>query len=121
MKSAVTLILGLLISAVAQDTRAEVDLRLYKKSQEIKEAKEILSWYVTGIGRGLHWYNEASGSHKSPQLFCIPSKLSLDQGLIESLLDQEIQSPANGKSYAGDTPIELILLRAFESRFPCCG
>jgi len=52
-------------------------------------------------------------------LFCIPRKLSLDEGVIHSLLDQEIRNPASGKQYTPDSDIELILVSAFISRFPC--
>jgi hypothetical protein len=53
------------------------------------------------------------------RLFCMPEKLALDEGVIQSLLDQEIREPAAGVPYPSGTSIELILTQAFVRRFPC--
>ncbi len=113
-----------LVAAVATwspAARAEFDLKLYRELMRTPETKEKLSDYVTGLGRGIFYANAFLEVRESAPLFCMPGKLSLDQGLIESLLDQEIRKPASGNEYPDDTPIELIMVRAFMTRFPCEG
>jgi hypothetical protein len=87
----------------------------YKKNSDIPEARTQMESYLTGVGRGIHYANtmlQVSGREK---LFCIPENLSLDAGIIQSLLDQEIRY---GK-YKGETYLEAILMMSFIHRFPC--
>lgn len=98
---------------------ADFPLVEYRKLAQEPRLKERLSYYVTGVGRGIFWSNTILNVQEREPLFCMPAKLSLDDAIIESLLDQEIRSPSTGTSYKNDTPIELILTSAFIRRFPC--
>ena len=119
MKRHITFSLALFVAAWSLPAAADFDLRSYKELSESEPVKEKLSDYVAGLGRGVVWTNIAFQVAGQNPLFCMPEKLAADQGLIESLLSQEIRNPASGKPYADDTPIELIMIRAFVSRFPC--
>jgi len=94
---------------------AEFPLSSYNDVKDYKAFKD----YVTGVGRGIFWANVVMGAQGRPKIFCIPEKLALDDGLVLSLLDQEIRSPSPGSDYKSDTPIELILTNGFAKRFPC--
>ena len=98
---------------------ADFTLGNYRKLVQNPTVKERLSDYVTGVGRGIFWSNVILEVQKREPLFCMPAKLSLDEGIIQSLLDQEIRSPSKGTSYNNETPIELIMTNAFIHRFPC--
>lgn len=102
-----------------EKAHAELDLELYEKVKQDGKLPPDIAIYVTGIGRGIFWTNAYLENDKSGSLFCMPRKLSLDEGLIHALLEQEISSPASGTTYNNDVPIEYILLRAFVTRFPC--
>ena len=98
---------------------ADFSLEQYRTLSQSSEIKEKFRDYVTGVGRGIFWANVMLGVQKKERLFCMPTKLSLDEGIIQSLLDQEIRAPSKGTAYKNDTPIELIMTSAFIRRFPC--
>jgi hypothetical protein len=98
---------------------ADFSLDTYRFLLKDPVTTEKLSDYVTGTGRGIFWANVLLGVTNKPPLFCPPSKFAFDEGVIQSLLDQEIRKPSKGTPYKGDTPIELILANAFMYRFPC--
>ncbi|WP_152479215.1 hypothetical protein [Halomonas sp. THAF12] len=75
--------------------------------------------YLTGLGRGVFWSNTVLEVEGRDKIFCMPSGLSLDQGIILSVIDQEVRSPANRDSWGNDAPIELIAVHAFKNKFPC--
>jgi len=111
------LVVALLLSASAAD--AEYNIKDYKKYTQDPETKELLSNYITGMGRGYFWVNALLGTKGIKELFCIPEGLILDKEVISSLLAQEIREPINGNVYREDDPIELILLNSLIYRFPC--
>jgi hypothetical protein len=100
---------------------AEINVGAYREFQKDPVVKDKVADYVIGVGRGVFWANVMLRYRGQEQLFCMPEKLALDGPLIESLLDQEIRTPASGVPYQDDASIELIVLRALESRFPCPG
>lgn len=75
--------------------------------------------YLTGLGRGIFWANTVLAVEGRDKIFCMPSGLSLDQGIILSVIDQEVRSPTNRDSWANDVPVELIAVHAFKNKFPC--
>ena len=99
----------------AASTYAEFPLSTYA---ELKN-NDKFKGYVTGVGRGIFWANVVMEAQGRSPLFCMPNKLALDEGLILSLLDQEIRSSSVDSDYKADTSIELILTNAFIKRFPC--
>ncbi len=106
--------------SVATTTRAEFPLKLYRSLSEESATsanKKTVRDYVVGVGRGIFWANVTLGTLKKEPLFCMPGTLALDAGIIESLLDQGIRE--EGKRLGDEASIELILTRAFVSRFPC--
>lgn len=94
---------------------ADMPLSQYEEFKKLPPFKD----YVAGVGRGIFWANIVMKTEGGPSLFCMPNKLALDEGLIYSLLDQEIRSPSSGSRYELTTPLELILVRSFIARFPC--
>ena len=105
------------MSAIYSPTAyAEVPLSKYT---EFRNSVPQFTDYLVGVGRGIFWANVLLGIHGKPRLFCMPQKLALDEGIILSLIDQEIRSPSSGKPYANDASVEMVMVFAFVRRFPC--
>lgn len=111
----------LLLIFVCENARADITLEKYRSYKKLPQGEKNLGIYVTGVGRGISWYNLMLEAKDMPKLFCLPKNLSLDQGIIESLLDQEIRASVSGIKYKDDDFIELIMLEAFVGRFPCAS
>ena len=75
--------------------------------------------YLVGIGRGVFWTNTVLEISNQKPLFCMPNNLALDRGIVLSLIDQEVRNPSSRKPWKEDTPIELIMVVAFQKKFPC--
>lgn len=95
---------------------ADVPVEMY---EDFKETGDWSDAYLTGVGRGIFWTNVLLGVKNKLQLFCMPKKLSLDKGIILSVIDQEIRNPTSGKAYDEGDPIEMIAVYAFINKFPC--
>jgi hypothetical protein len=94
---------------------AEVPVAKYAEFRDVPQFKE----YLVGLGRGVFWANVLLRVYGKSRLFCIPEKLALDEGVILSLIDQEIRSPSDGKPWGDDDPVEMVMAFAFARRFPC--
>ena len=77
--------------------------------------------YLIGLGRGIFWTNTVLEVSKQKRIFCMPGGLALDQGIILSVIDQEVRNPTGRDSWKPDTTIELIAVLAFKNKFPCSG
>ena len=104
------------MTCVSSVAFADVPLSLYF---EFKKSQPSFTDYLTGIGRGVFWANTVLKANNQTPLFCMPNKLALDQGIILSLIDQEVRNPSSGQQWTEDTSIELIMVVAFQKRFPC--
>ena len=104
------------VASVSSAVFADVPVGRYF---ELKKSQPSFADYLTGIGRGVFWANTVLEVNNQKTLFCMPNNLSLDKGIILSLIDQEIRSPSSGRQWKEDTPVELIMVVAFQKRFPC--
>jgi hypothetical protein len=95
---------------------AEVSVSKYA---EFKKTVPQFKDYLTGLGRGILWANTMLVIQGKPSLFCMPENLALDDGIILSLIDQEIRSPSTKKPWGKEDTVEMIAAFAFVSRFPC--
>ncbi|MDY0251420.1 MAG: hypothetical protein RBR45_15450 [Pseudomonas sp.] len=75
--------------------------------------------YLVGVGRGIFWTNIVLNVEGRDKIFCMPNGLSLDQGIILSVIDQEVRRPTDRGSWEKDVPVELIAVYAFRNKFPC--
>ena len=98
---------------------ADFNLKAYLELRDIPQTQENVRNYFTGVGRGIFWANTLVAAKGAPPIFCMPKSLALDEGIIQSILDQEIRDNAEKHAYKNDTPVELILLYAFINKFPC--
>lgn len=119
VSSWIGILLAFGIALGASPLYADVTLKAYLDLRQTPEIREKLRTYFTGVGRGIFYSNAALYIRGAQRLFCMPDDLALDEGIIQALLDQEIRGPGEGRSYEGDTSVELILLNAFIYRFPC--
>lgn len=95
---------------------AEVSVNKYAEfNKTVPQFKD----YLTGLGRGILWANTMLVIQGKPSLFCMPENLTLDDGIILSLIDQEIRSPSTKKPWGKEATVEMVAAFAFVSRFPC--
>ncbi|HRB17240.1 MAG: hypothetical protein H8K10_03960 [Nitrospira sp.] len=113
------ILIGVVLFLMPSAAKAEFSLEQYRSLIQSAEVKDKLSDYVTGVGRGIFWANVMLGADNKERLFCLPAKLALDAGIIQSVLAQELRMSSPDATYEDDTPIELILTKAFMRRFPC--
>ncbi len=97
--------LPLLLILSASTSNADITLKAYLDLRESPQVREKLRTYFTGVGRGIFWSNAVLNARGAQPLFCMPDKLALDEGIIQSVLDQEIRAPSEGSPYTGDTPV----------------
>ena len=76
--------------------------------------------YLIGVTRGVVLANVYSQNKYAKAILCIPdNKFAEAYGDPVQALQQEIASPGAGHPYAADTPIEIVILQALLSRYPC--
>jgi len=119
VKFMVAIFLAVNLLSFSTTALADFPLSAYQKFEQQPQVAEKLDNYVIGLGRGVFWANEKLEVLGQKPLFCMPNELHLDEGLIKSLLDQEIRDPLDGKPYKASDYIEVIMLNAFQHRFPC--
>jgi len=119
----VLLVLPLVI--LAAPLRSEMTVKDYQKFKNSNDAVLVGATraYVNGLGEGVEWA-ETSAMVLNPdgvRLFCLPSKLSLNEDNFVDLLDQQIKREAAEttqdkleKSYIG-----ILLVKALRETFPC--
>lgn len=89
------------------------------KYTEFKKNVPQFKDYLIGLGRGIFWANTLIEMQGKPKLFCMPENLSLDDGLILSIIDQEIKKPSIKKPWGNGDTVEMVAAIAFVNRFPC--
>lgn len=109
----ISLVLLLLISSAAF---AEVPVARY---HEFIKTQPTFTNYLVGIGRGIFWANTSLKTNNQKPLFCMPDNLALDKEIILTLIDKEIRSPSSVSYWKDDTPVEFIMVIAFQKKFPC--
>jgi hypothetical protein len=95
---------------------AEIPVNKYA---EFKKNVPQFKDYLIGLGRGIFWANTMLGTQGKPSLFCMPENLNLDDGIILSIIDQEIRSPSTKTPWGDEATVEMVAAFAFVSRFPC--
>lgn len=105
-------VLAVLLSASLSNAAIKLrDYDTYKNSFTFKE-------YMAGVGEGFRWANswiDKDGS--GPKLYCQTEKSTLTHDDYLRILDDEIKG--GSAAYQQDDPIELILLKALQHKFPC--
>jgi hypothetical protein len=108
----VLVVLAVFLSAALANAAIKLkDYDQYKNSFTFKE-------YMAGVGEGFRWANswidkDGSGS----KLYCQTEKLTLTHDDYLRILDYEIKG--GSAAYQQDDPVELILLKALQHKFPC--
>lgn len=121
MNRLTTAVVGLITLLAASQARAQIALSEYQHFQQNEPDREALNHYLLGVARGLWLANEALKIRGQKPVFCLPDSWNPQAPLTlnDELLRQELKKPKYGRKYAPSTPIEIILLYAYESRFPC--
>ena len=97
---------------------AEMSVRQYLADRDAmnKSAFDRLAKpYLTGVGEGLLWANAQLKAQKSAPFFCDPDNVNLSTADFLAILDREVKEAYVQAEY----PIELLLLKGLQARFPC--
>jgi hypothetical protein len=101
------------------DAQAVLDLKHYRLSKTVPEAKTVTEGYVNGLRDGIVMFDAYRYKYeKDKEKFCI-NDANLNSEKTIAILDLEIADPINGRPYPDDIPIVLILIKAFERFAPC--
>ena len=98
-------------SAIAEPATADV---LYKNFDANREKPSYIG-YVEGVARGISWMN-AWAATEGKRVYCTPPDRALTNEQIIDILDRHVQK--QGRT-ARDDYIELLLINALRSLFPC--
>jgi len=110
--------LALLLSLVAFNASAEMSVRQYLADRDASNKAafdRLVKPYLTGVGEGLLWANAQLKAQKGTPFFCDPDDVILTTADYLSIIDSETQRPYVQPEY----PIELLLLKGLQGRFPC--
>jgi len=100
----------------ASSASAEIPVSKYA---EYKKSVPQFKDYLIGLGRGIFWANTLLGVQGKPSLFCMPENMNINDGVILSIIDQEIRNPSTNKPWGKGDTVEMIAAFAFVNRFPC--
>ena len=100
------------ILSFSQTAQAEVSISDYKTYKD----DEGFKMYFGGYLEGLKWANLMMKRNKLPSLYCPPPELGLtvDNGI--QILDDFI---GKSKNLEGNDHIEVVMIFAMQSAFPC--
>lgn len=109
---------ALLLLLTAANASAEMSVRQYLADRDAvnKSAFDRLAKpYITGVGEGLLWANAQIKAQKGTPFFCDPDDVTLTTADYLAIIDREAQQSYVQPEY----PIELVMLKGLQARFPC--
>jgi hypothetical protein len=120
-------LLAVALWAASPLANAEYTVEQYRIVWEEESTRDELKTYVLGLGRGISWANAVLEAREGPVLFCLPSERTPSGEDFVSLLDRELKyakrgvpyDGTKGRTYSATTPIEIILVNALMSSYPC--
>lgn len=114
-RTAMSLLSTLLFTFWIVPIHAEVPLKLYETTKDVKE----MQTYLTGVGKGYFWANVHLIVRQLPPLYCPPEKLAVNARNYVEILDDYLSKPGMKSNLASDRNVEEILLYALQEVFPC--
>ncbi|MBL8539352.1 MAG: hypothetical protein JNK68_03170 [Betaproteobacteria bacterium] len=102
----------------AANASADMSVRRYLADRDAanKSAFDRLTKpYLTGVGEGLLWANAQIKAQKGTPFFCDPDDVALTTADYLAIIDREAQQAYVQPEY----PIELVMLKGLQARFPC--
>ncbi len=106
------------VSMCATVADAEITVKFYRETNGVENIPGMKD-YIVGVGRGIFWSSIFLETHGGAKIFCLPHNLAFDEGIILSVLDQEVRQPSSGVPWKDGTPIDLILVAGLSHKFPC--
>lgn len=111
----------LLVLVTGSALAAGYDVQRFQSFMSLNTAqKEKDMSYLIGVSRGLILANMYMEQQYESRLFCIPrNQFSEAYGAAIPALNSEIASPSGGHPYSPDTPMEVVMLQALKTHYPC--
>jgi hypothetical protein len=110
--------LALLLWLVAANASAEMSVRQYLADRDAANTAafdRLAKPYLTGVGEGLLWANAQLKAQKNTPFFCDPDDVSLTTADYLLMVNSETKQAYVKPDY----PVELLLLKGLQARFPC--
>ncbi len=111
-------LLALVLWLASFNASAEMSVRQYLADRDASNKAafdRLVKPYLTGVGEGLLWANAQLKAQKGTPFFCDPDDVSLTTTDYLSLVDSEAKQPYVQPEY----PVELLMLKGLQARFPC--
>ena len=86
--------------------------------QHTKDNPIVISC-IGGVGQGYLYANTKLLIDGKPRIYCQPTGLALIGRNYIQLIETEVQRPSPGYKYSEKTAIEIVLLNALVTNFPC--
>ena len=86
--------------------------------QRTKDNPIVIS-YISGVGQGYLYANTRLLMDGKSRIYCQPIGLALIGKNYIQLVETEVQRPSAGHIYSENTAIEVVLLNALVTNFPC--
>lgn len=110
--------ISLALLLVASSASAEMTVRQYLADRDAANKSafdRLVRPYLTGVGEGLLWANAQLKAQKSTPFFCDADDVNLTTDEFLSVVDGEAKQPYAEPEY----PIELLMLKGLQRKFPC--
>jgi hypothetical protein len=102
----------------AANASAEMTVRQYVADRDAANKSafdRLVKPYLTGVGEGLMWANAQLKAQKSTPFFCDADEETLTTADYLKVVDDESKESYVQPEY----PIELLLLKGLQKKFPC--
>jgi len=110
--------LALWLVLAAANASAEMTVRQYIADRDATSKSafdRLVKPYLTGVGEGLMWANAQLKADKGEPFFCDPDEATLTTADYLQVVDGEAKQPYVEPDY----PIELLLLKGLQRKYPC--
>jgi hypothetical protein len=104
--------------AVAASSSAEMTVGQYLADRDAANKSafdRLVKPYLTGVGEGLMWANAQLKAQKSTPFFCDSDEVTLTTADYLKVIDGETRESYVQPEY----PIELLVLKGLQKKFPC--
>ena len=87
----------------------------YKKQLENPVAKDLVEFYLAGMGAGMLWSNSILGARGKSMFMCPPAEMPLTNDLFVSILNKAVSE----NRFKESDNIALVLVIELGRVFPC--
>ena len=111
------IVVSTLTASFASRAQGTLTVRQYREAKANEKMHVNLMFYLSGSEDGFSFSNATLKRKGHPRLYCQPDKLGINESLMESMIDKELNEATN--PYGDADPIAAVFLFALQHTFPC--